>query len=56
MTAVNDMHDDKLEEYYREAESWSEDRQGRAERSVRLAWIVAASPRWSPGRGLALLG
>lgn len=35
------MHDDKLSEYYREAESWSEDRQAGAERSIRLAWIAA---------------
>ena len=38
---MNQMRDEKLEEYYREAESWSEDRQAAADRSVRLAWIVA---------------
>jgi len=38
---MNDMRDEKLDEYYREAESWSEDRQATAERSVRLAWIAA---------------
>ena len=38
---MNDMRDEKLEEYYREAESWSEDRQAATVRSVRLAWIAA---------------
>src|SRR6186997_2042437 len=38
---MNDMRDEKLEEYYREAESWSEDRQAAVDRSVRLAWIAA---------------
>jgi type IV secretion system protein VirB8 len=38
---MNDMREEKLEEYYREAESWSEDRQAAADRSVRLAWIAA---------------
>jgi type IV secretion system protein VirB8 len=38
---MNQMRDEKLEEYYREAESWSEDRQAAADRSVRLAWIAA---------------
>lgn len=38
---MNDMRDEKLAEYYSEAESWSEDRQAVAERSVRLAWIAA---------------
>ena len=38
---MNDMRDDNLEEYYREAESWSEDRQAATARSVRLAWIAA---------------
>jgi type IV secretion system protein VirB8 len=38
---MNDMRDDKLSDYYREAESWSEDRQATADRSVRLAWIAA---------------
>ena len=35
------MRDDKLEDYYREAESWSDDRQAAVDRSVRLAWIAA---------------
>jgi type IV secretion system protein VirB8 len=35
------MRNDKLEDYYREAESWSQDRQAAADRSVRLAWIAA---------------
>jgi len=38
---MNDMRDEKLADYYREAESWSEDRQAAADRSVRLAWIAA---------------
>ncbi len=38
---MNDMRDDKLAEYYREAESWSHDRQSATNRSVRLAWIAA---------------
>jgi type IV secretion system protein VirB8 len=38
---MNDMRDEKLEQYYREAESWSEDRQAAADRSMRLAWIAA---------------
>ncbi|HEY6817405.1 MAG TPA: VirB8/TrbF family protein, partial [Croceibacterium sp.] len=38
---MNDMHNDKLEGYYREAESWADDRQHAADRSVRLAWIAA---------------
>src|SRR5690242_19554793 len=38
---MNQMRDEKLEEYYREAESWSEDKQASVDRSVRLAWIVA---------------
>ncbi|HYD24730.1 MAG TPA: VirB8/TrbF family protein [Croceibacterium sp.] len=35
------MSDESLEEYYREAETWSHDRQRAADRSVRIAWIVA---------------
>src|SRR5688572_21974426 len=35
------MRDDKLDDYYREAESWSHDRRAATERSVRLAWIAA---------------
>ncbi len=38
---MNEMRKDKLAEYYREAESWSEDRQAATDRSVRVAWIVA---------------
>jgi type IV secretion system protein VirB8 len=38
---MNDMRNEKLEEYYREAESWSADRRASADRSVRLAWIAA---------------
>ena len=38
---MNQMHDDKLTEYYRDAESWSEDRLAAAERSLRIAWLVA---------------
>jgi type IV secretion system protein VirB8 len=38
---MNDMRDEKLADYYREAESWSEDRQAATDRSVRLAWIAA---------------
>src|SRR5690242_5423040 len=40
---MSDMSNDKLEEYYREAESWSEDRQAAVDRSVRLAWIAAGA-------------
>lgn len=39
---MNDMKDERLEDYYREAESWADDRQRSTQRSVRLAWIVAA--------------
>ena len=35
------MRDERLEEYYQEAESWSHDRQLAARRSERVAWIVA---------------
>lgn len=38
---MNQMQDDRLEDYYREAESWSADRQAATDRSVRLAWIAA---------------
>src|SRR5688572_20233170 len=38
---MNQMHDDKLKDYYREAESWSDDRLAAADRSVRIAWLVA---------------
>lgn len=39
---MNTMKDDQLEDYYREAGSWADDRQSSARRSVRIAWIVAA--------------
>ena len=39
---MNQMSDENLDEYYREAETWSQDRQGAADRSVRIAWIVAS--------------
>ena len=35
------MRDERLEDYYQEAESWSQDRQQAAQRSVRVAWTVA---------------
>jgi type IV secretion system protein VirB8 len=38
---MTDMSDERLEDYYREAESWAEDRQRSAARSSRVAWIVA---------------
>ena len=38
---MNQMADEGLEEYYREAETWAQDRQRAADRSVRIAWIVA---------------
>lgn len=38
---MNQMSDENLDEYYRDAESWSQDRQSAADRSVRIAWIVA---------------
>lgn len=38
---MNQMSDEGLDEYYREAESWSQDRQRAADRSVRIAWLVA---------------
>jgi type IV secretion system protein VirB8 len=38
---MNQMSDENLEEYYREAESWSQDRLEATQRSVRLAWIAA---------------
>lgn len=40
---MNDMSDEPLDHYYREAQSWSHDRQGAADRSVRVAWLVAAA-------------
>src|SRR3989337_2804383 len=38
---MNRMKDEQLEEYYREAESWSHDRLETTQRSLRLAWIAA---------------
>jgi type IV secretion system protein VirB8 len=38
---MNSMGDEKLEDYYREAESWSQDRLEATQRSTRLAWIAA---------------
>lgn len=38
---MNRMKDEQLEEYYREAESWSHDRLEATQRSLRLAWIAA---------------
>jgi type IV secretion system protein VirB8 len=38
---MTDMSDERLEDYYREAETWADDRQRARDRSVRLAWIVA---------------
>ena len=38
---MNEMRHDKLEGYYREAESWAEDRNVGLERSRRTAWWVA---------------
>src|SRR5215207_533341 len=39
---MNRMKDEQLEEYYREAESWSHDRLEATQRSLRLAWTAAA--------------
>jgi len=38
---VNAMNEDDLDEYYRQAESWADDRQRAADRSRRIAWIAA---------------
>ena len=38
---MNDLRNEQLEEYYREAETWAEDRNDRLDRSNRTAWIVA---------------
>ena len=38
---MTDMSDERLEDYYRNAESWAQDRQRLVDRSVRTAWIVA---------------
>lgn len=47
---MNQMSDEGLDDYYREAESWSQDRQAATDRSTRIAWIVA-----SVAAGVALL-
>jgi type IV secretion system protein VirB8 len=39
---MNRMKDEQLEEYYREAESWSHDRLEATQRSLRLAWMAAS--------------
>jgi len=38
---MNDMREDKLKDYYQEAESWAQDRNAGLDRSRRIAWIVA---------------
>jgi len=38
---VNAMNEEDLDEYYRQAESWADDRQSAADRSRRSAWIAA---------------
>jgi type IV secretion system protein VirB8 len=38
---MTDMSDERLEEYYRGAETWAHDRQQAADRSLRLAWLAA---------------
>ena len=38
---MNRMNDKQLEEYYRDAESWSHDRQQSAARALRIAWVTA---------------
>lgn len=38
---MSDMSDGRLDSYYREAETWAQDRQRLTDRSVRTAWIIA---------------
>jgi type IV secretion system protein VirB8 len=38
---MNTMSDERLEDYYREAEAWSHERQRAIDRSLRLAWVAA---------------
>jgi type IV secretion system protein VirB8 len=38
---MNDLRNEDLDQYYADAESWSADRQRSADRSRRIAWIVA---------------
>lgn len=39
---MNDLSNEKLDEYYEAAESWAEDKQQANDRSRRIAWIVAS--------------
>jgi type IV secretion system protein VirB8 len=39
---MNELRNEKLDEYYEAAESWAEDRQEANDRSRKIAWIVAA--------------
>jgi type IV secretion system protein VirB8 len=39
---MSHMSDERLEGYYRDAQSWAEDRQRWASRSQRIAWVIAA--------------
>lgn len=39
---MNDLRNEKLESYYRDAETWAEDRHASLDRSRRVAWIVAS--------------
>lgn len=39
---MNAIKDDELEGYYREAESWADDRQRATDRAYRIAWGIAA--------------
>lgn len=38
---MNEMHDENLEKYYRDAETWSADRERSTSASRKVAWIVA---------------
>lgn len=38
---MNELRKEELEDYYEAAGSWAEDRQAAAERSRRIAWIIA---------------
>lgn len=38
---MSDMSDQRLDTYYRDAESWAQDRQRLVDRSVRTAWTIA---------------
>jgi type IV secretion system protein VirB8 len=39
---MTDMSDERLADYYKNAESWAQDKQRMTDRSVRIAWIVAS--------------